>query len=414
MHVLVVNNIYPPIMAGGAELIVAWLSEELAARGHLVTVVSTCGPEMEPYPVEQANGVTVIRFFPCNVYWNFARDGEKPRRRALWHLRDAWNRDSGRKFGTILAQAPPDIVHTHLIDGFSAAIWHRARQAGVPVVHTAHDYHLLCPRAVLLTGGGKTCARPSLPCRLYRAWHLRTSRDVDLFVSPSRFLLDRHIAAGMIPRSAAVVRNGIPLPERHVPRATDRPRLLMLSRLTVEKGVRVVLRAFALLPKKFNCELVIAGRGPLECEVRAAAAGDPRIRFAGFVTGEAKQALLESATYLLIPSVWYENAPVAVIEAAAWGIAVIGSRIGGIPELVRDGSTGVLCEPGDPTSLAKAIHGLLTGAVVLRDFDRAARSLVREHSVARMVDAYQGHYERLLGLMPETAGTCHAPSMGRP
>jgi hypothetical protein len=57
---------------------------------------------------------------------------------------------------------------------------------------------------------------------------------------------------------------------------------------------------------------------------------------------------------------------------------------------------------------------LLTGAVVLRDFDRAARSLVREHSVARMVDAYQGHYERLLGLMPETAGTCHAPSMGRP
>ena len=64
MHVVVANNIYPPIMAGGAELIVAWLAEGLAARGHRVTVVSTCGPEMEPYPVETVNGVTVIRFFP--------------------------------------------------------------------------------------------------------------------------------------------------------------------------------------------------------------------------------------------------------------------------------------------------------------------------------------------------------------
>jgi glycosyltransferase involved in cell wall biosynthesis len=405
MHVLVVNNIYPPIMAGGAELVVAWLSEGLAARGHRVTVVSTCGPDMEPYPVERTGGVTVLRFFPRNVYWNFARDREKPHRRALWHLRDAWNRDTGRKFRAILAAAPPDIVHTHLIDGFSAAIWRRARQAGVPVVHTAHDYHLLCPRAVLLTGKGKICSRPSLPCRLYRAWHLRTSRDVDLFVSPSRFLLDRHLAAGMVPRAVAVVRNGIPLPERRVPRATDRPRLLMLSRLTVEKGVRVVLRALAMLPRELDFELVIAGRGPLETEVRAAAAGDPRLRFVGYVSGDAKQALLESANYLLIPSLWYENAPVAVIEAAAWGIGVIGSRIGGIPELVRDGATGVLCEPGDPSPLAEAIRGLLTGAIVLRDFDRGTRALVREHSVERMVEAYLGHYERLPGLAGGIAGT---------
>ena len=70
-------------MAGGAELIVAWLSEGLAARGHRVTVVSTCGPEMQPYPVETVNGVTVIRFFPRNVYWNFARDGQPSYRRAL-------------------------------------------------------------------------------------------------------------------------------------------------------------------------------------------------------------------------------------------------------------------------------------------------------------------------------------------
>ena len=212
MHILVVNNIYPPIMAGGAELIVAWLSEELVARGHRVTVVSTCGPDMQPYPVMDRNGVTVIRFFPANVYWNFARQGQPRHRRALWHLRDAWNRDAGRKFREILDADPPDLVHTHLIDGLSASIWRRARQSGVPVIHTSHDYHLLCPRAFLLTRDWQVCRQSSLGCQLYRAWHLRTAAYVDLFVSPSQFLLDRHHQAGLPARRSAVVRNGIPLP----------------------------------------------------------------------------------------------------------------------------------------------------------------------------------------------------------
>ena len=91
MHVLLVNNLYPPIMAGGAELVVAYLAEGLAARGHRATVVSTCGPEMQPYPAERRNGVEVLRFFPRNMYWSFAREGQSRVNRALWHLRDTWN-----------------------------------------------------------------------------------------------------------------------------------------------------------------------------------------------------------------------------------------------------------------------------------------------------------------------------------
>src|SRR6201998_2536263 len=107
MHVLLVNNLYPPIMAGGAELVVAYLAEGLASRGHRATVVSTCGPEMEPYPAETRNGVEVLRFFPRNMYWSFARDGHGRISHGLWHLRDAWNRDAARRFQAILAQARP-------------------------------------------------------------------------------------------------------------------------------------------------------------------------------------------------------------------------------------------------------------------------------------------------------------------
>jgi glycosyltransferase involved in cell wall biosynthesis len=401
MHILVANNIYPPIMAGGAELIVAWLCEGLVQRGHQVTVVSTCGPEMQPYPVESRNGVTVIRFFPRNVYWHFARDGQKRHRRLLWHLRDAWNRDAGRQFQKILSKIPPDIVHTHLIDGFSATIWRRARHAGVPVIHTAHDYHLLCPRAFLLTCDWQVCRHPRLACRAYRAWHLRTTSDVDHFVSPSHFLLEQHRQAGIAARRTSVIPNGIAVPngaERIRQRGpfAERRRFLLLTRLTVEKGVRVVVQAVAALPHTSDFELVIAGRGALEPEVRQAAANDPRIRFVGYVTGGEKEALLASAHYLLVPSLWYENAPVAVIEAAAYGLGVIASHIGGLPELVREGRTGLLFEPGDAAGLAATMQGLLDGQLALPNLARESRALAAEHTVERMVDAYLENYVGLL------------------
>ena len=389
MHVLLANNLYPPIQAGGAELVVAYLAEGLVACGHRATVVSTCGPEMEPYPTEVRNGVNVQRFFPRNVYWSFVREGQSRMRRALWHLRDAWNTNAGRRFRAIVADAKPDVVHTHVIDGFSASIWRQARRLRIPVVHTAHDYHLICPRAFLLTRDWRICTRPALSCLAYRAWHLHTTTDVDLFVSPSEFLLEKHREAGLAMQRTAVVRNGIPLPQP-APRMTGggRTRFLLLCRLTQEKGVRIVLDAIRRLPPELPLQLTIAGRGPLEADVRAAAAADPRIHFAGFVQDEEKHALLSEADHLLIPSLWYENAPVAVIEAAAYGIGLIGSRIGGIPELVDEGATGLLFEPGDVDGLAAIILGLATGTIALRGLKQATSAVAARHTIDRMVDDY--------------------------
>jgi glycosyltransferase involved in cell wall biosynthesis len=395
MHVLLVNNLYPPIVAGGAELVVAYLAEGLVARGHRATVVSTCGPEMEPYPAETRNGVDVLRFFPRNMYWSFAREGQSPMRRAVWHVRDAWNRDAARRFRAILARARPDIVHTHVIDGFSASIWRRARRRGVPVIHTAHDYHLICPRAFLLTRDWRICTHPALHCRAYRAWHLHTAADIDLFVSPSQFLLDKHQEAGLAVRRTAVVRNGIPTPSPPTRETGSGARFLLLCRLTEEKGVRVVLDAVRRLPRDLDFELTVAGRGPLEPAVRSAVEADPRIRFAGFVQGGEKHALLSRASHLLIPSLWYENAPVAVVEAAAYGIGVIGSRIGGIPELVHEGSTGFLFEPGDAAGLAAIMHRLATGQIALQGLKEAARAVAERHAVGPMIDAYLQYYHAL-------------------
>ena len=400
MHILVANNIYPPIMAGGAELIVSYLCEELVRRGHRVTVVSTCGPDMEPYPTEIRAGVEVIRFFPPNLYWSFERDREPGARKWIWHARDAWNRKAGHRLKTILDRSRPEVMHTHLIDGMSAAIWRRARQQGIPVIHTAHDYHLLCPRAFMLTGDWKLCVRPSAKCRLYRNWHLATTRYVDLFTSPSRFLLDKHVEAGLATARHAVVPNGIPQPYDVDRVRADRPpdshnRFLMLSRLTVEKGVDTVIDAVAKLPNDTPIRVAIAGKGPLEQRVRDAAARDPRIEYLGYIAGEEKLSALAGAGWLLLPSLWYENAPVTIVEAAAYGLGVVGSNIGAIPEFIEQGRTGALFEAGNPDALARMMIQLARSPSALPGLADQSRVLAGRYTVARMVDHYEAHYREL-------------------
>jgi glycosyltransferase involved in cell wall biosynthesis len=397
MHILIANNVYPPIAAGGAELIVAYLAEELVRRNHRVTVVSTCGPEMEPYPVEQRNGVEVIRFFPRNLYWSFSRQGQGGARKALWHLRDAWNRDAARRFGAMIGDHPPILLHSHLIDGFSAAIWARAKRAGMKVVHTAHDYHLLCPRAFLLTRDWTICHQPGLACRAFRRFHIGTTSHVDLFTSPSEFLLDLHRRAGLRSREAVVVRNGIPLrpPSPRPPRRGPH-RFILLARLTMEKGIETCLEAMARLPSTLPIELVIGGVGPLEEKVRAAAASDPRIRYVGYVSGEEKHALLDQADHLLLPSLWYENAPVVILEAAAYGLGVIASRIGGIPEFVQEGRTGWLFAPGDAGALALTMTEAMRDPEFSRALPKHATALIDRSTVGHMTDAFLSEYDRVL------------------
>jgi glycosyltransferase involved in cell wall biosynthesis len=396
-HILIANNIYPPIMAGGAEIIVANLAEGLAAQGHRVTVLSTCGPEMEPHPVEARNGVTVLRFFPKNLYWSFTRGERSGAQKALWHLRDAWNLTAGEHYRAILAEQKPDLLHTHLIDGMSATLWRRARQAKIPVLHTAHDYHLLCPRAFMLTRSLALCTRPQLGCSLYRRWHLHTAREVDLFCSPSRFLLDKHLESGLQAKATAVVRNGIVLPKIDTAtKPSDKTRFLFPARLTLEKGCRVLLEAIKLLPKEFNGEIIVAGKGALAEDFIAAAATDPRLRYVGYVSGDEKEALFQSAHVLLLPSLWYENAPVVIVEAAAYGMAVIGSHIGAIPEFIRDQETGLLFEAGNPQALAEAMLKLARQPELISCFAANAQTLRDECSLENMIGNYSAHYKRLL------------------
>src|ERR1035437_8115881 len=211
LRVVLVSNFYPPHVVGGAEIVAAQLARELVATGVDVSVVTTCGPQ-DGMREEVLDGVHVVRFFPRNLWWNFARfqagDARSLPAKLVWNLRDGWNRDAARKFGAVLDAVAPDVVHTHNLKGLSPSVWAEARRSGLPVVHTMHDYYLLCGRGTMLRRDGTPCGQRCLGCLGYRAWYKPKAALVDLLCSPSRHLLDVHLHAGVTGRLGQhVVRN---------------------------------------------------------------------------------------------------------------------------------------------------------------------------------------------------------------
>ncbi|MBV8406083.1 MAG: glycosyltransferase family 4 protein [Alphaproteobacteria bacterium] len=360
LSVLIVNSLYAPFVVGGAEVVAEMLANMLAAQGQRVSVVSSCSRE-DGVRVERRGGVDLYHFFPDNRWWLYERFLPGDRRSTIdlvrWRLRDAWNRDAGRKFQDVLRRVRPDVVHTHNIKGFSPIIWHAARRNGIPVVHTAHSYELICANGSLLDGSGNSCASQSRcsTCRVHGAWYRAKAAAIDVFCSPSQYLLRTHADAGVPLRRVALVRNGVNRPTsspRSPRRRLDgRIRYLYMGQLAAHKGIDTLIEAIG-LSSGAALTVDIAGRGDGQGKLEALARRDDRVRFHGFVEGHRKEQLLAEADVLIFPSIWVENAPMSIAEAFCFGLPVIGSRIGAVPEFVEPGSNGLLFEPGNARALA--------------------------------------------------------------
>jgi glycosyltransferase involved in cell wall biosynthesis len=237
-------------------------------------------------------------------------------------------------------------------------------------------------------------------------WHrLRgTYGHVARFLCPSRFLLEK-VASFGVPRRRLVHLPYFVALERYraapVPgRGTGAPlQGVFVGRLSREKGVATLVDAMAAVPAG-TLRMDVVGEGPLreDLENRArTACPDGRIRFLGYRTGDALHDAIRGASFAVVPSEWYENLPYAVLEPFALGRPVVGARIGGIPELVRDGETGRLFTSGDAGDLAAALGWMASPLADLPAMGEQARRLVeRDHAEAP-------HLDRLLAIYAEVA-----------
>lgn len=383
MRVVIASNFYPPFVAGGAELLAAHLARWLASEGHAVTVISTCDEETGRSEKFE-DGVSVIRYFPQNLWWNFdrfkANDRRSKRARLVWNVRDMWNIKSGREFGKILDNVRPDVVHTHNIKGMSPSIWRETRRRHIRLIHTTHDYSLICQ------GGTMTgCVRRCLGCVAHGRWHSGLSRLVDRVCSPSRFVKDRLGQFGVT--DIRVVRNGVPgVPTLRPERSGSPLRLLFIGQLRHEKGAHLLPDIARSLDR--DAHIDIAGTGPLMANLKEAAINDPRLVLHGFLGDAAKRELLDRADALLFPSVWSENAPLVISEAFMRGLPVIGSNFGAIPEFIEHDHNGLLCAVGDASAFAAAAKRLVGEAGLHTRLAINATRTAADYSVSAMGRRY--------------------------
>jgi glycosyltransferase involved in cell wall biosynthesis len=316
-------------------------------------------------------------------------------RKAFLALTIAGSPKTRRDLAAVIAAFRPDVAYLHnVFPLISPAAYEVLESNGVPVVQAMHNFRLFCANGLLYTRGA-VCERclggnhwPAVVCGCIRhgrcasgayaaaLWWMRRSRTLDgirRFVCLTPFAMAKFAEAGLPPEKLVVRPNSIDagsvIPEYRGDYG------LYLGRLSVEKGLHTLFAAARMTP---DLPLVIAGSGPLEAELREAAAGMPHVRFAGFQSGEAKRELLRNARFAVICSEWYENFPMAALEAFAAGKPIVGSDLGSIPHLVQHGETGLLFQSGSARDLAEKMSILAASPSLCERMGRAARKCVED------------------------------------
>jgi glycosyltransferase involved in cell wall biosynthesis len=356
MRLLLLTANYLPYPEYGAEKAVRMLATALVEAGHHDRVVTTCPVGEERCDMIDNHEVEYVA--QNNWYWSGDREQKPTAAKVAWHIRDTRNPVMGTAVGKIYDQWRPDIVHTHILAGFSVDVWLAAAARRLPIVPTLHDRYLFCPTSTMFAGE-RACQSHCLACRPFSLPRRWASAVVDGLTSPSQATLDVHTAGHFFgnARCKAVVPNfiGNALATMHASNTSGRV-IGFIGRLSVEKGLRVLLQHVRSIPPAAIHRLVIAGSGPLETEVRSAAHQDPRIIFNGYQKPADFFAQIDA---LVVPSICHDTSPNVIREAFAHGIPIVGSTFGGIPELVRLVDERLVFKPDDPESLARAIDTAL-------------------------------------------------------
>ena len=397
MKILMVNKFLYP--RGGCETYMLKLSEELKSKGHEIEFFgmydekNTVGNSENLYTTNMDfHSTGIARFFyPFKIIYSF---------------------EASKKIGKVLDSFIPDIVHMNNINfQLTPSIIYAIKKRNIPLVQTVHDYQMICPNHLLYSlKEAKPCERcvngSKFNCLKYSCIHsskvksligaieaklyslLKTYKKVDLFVCPSKFLAEKLLSADSLYKGKTfMVHNFIekkPMPEKTESIA---PYVAFASRLSVEKGVDILSEAARLLP---DISFIVAGNGPDdECLKNI-----PNITMKGFLTGDELTSLIANAKVMILPSVWYENCPLNILETHSFGVPVITMNSGGMAELVEDGKTGLLVNEPTPEAVAQAIKKCFTDdefySVLKQNCERRKDEIIEVGDYADiLVDKYQ-------------------------
>jgi glycosyltransferase involved in cell wall biosynthesis len=387
MKIIIAHNLYQ--QPGGEDVVVRQEMQMLRDAGHQVLLYQRSNDETEEF-----TGVKRLMLFAHTT----------------------WSSDTRREFEELLTRERPDVVHVHnTFIMISPSIYEACKHAGVPVVQTLHNYRLFCPAHTFLRNGlpCEDCVTGSLLSsirhRCYRGSASATvavatmltvnhkrgtyQNDVRRYIALTEFARNKFVECGLSAEKLVVKPNFIdPDPGE---RQSIANYAVFMGRLTPEKGVATALKAWKVLPPEMELKLI--GDGPSLSDLRQVAK-DLKLRnvtFLGRLPRENAFEYLANARFLLFPSEWYESFPMTILEAYAHGVPVVASRLGVMPEIVKDKQTGLLFEPRNPESLARLVKSFWDNPALIRQLGRNAR---RDYELLYTADE---NYRQLMAIYNE-------------
>lgn len=381
MKVLLVNKFLYP--RGGAPVSTLNTGRLLSERGHQVLYWGMAHPANPAYPTESYFVPHVDLEAPATIGGKLRISG-----------RIIYSREAGKQFERLIRDERPDIVHlNNFAHQISPSIIPVLKKHRVPSVMTIRDYKLVCPAYLLLRRG-----RPCQDCaggRYYRCLlgrcvkgsraksllntlemyiHHRLLKiydGIDLFIATSRFLRTKCREMGL-EREIVILPNFIFCRDYRPDFTPRRGPLAYFGRLSREKGLETLIAAV----EGLGVGLKMIGDGPMRKQLEETAGAG--VRFTGWLEGEALRREVRSSSAVVVPSEYYEPFGRTVIEAYALGKPVVGSRMGGIPEMIREGETGFTFPAGNAAELRERLRILLDDPAAAAAMGRAGRALAEE------------------------------------
>jgi glycosyltransferase involved in cell wall biosynthesis len=422
VRVLLVVHDFLPANRAGAELYTYYLARELARSGVEVELFFSEGSPTRRVERRLYDGL------PCTVVF-------KPRGNPFDVLAgpDGFVDDA---FRDCLDRVQPDIVHVNHLLFLSLMLPAIAKSRGIPVVFTLHDYWLSCPRVTRLDHHERPCTsmtpiKCTVCCRelysrfsparrpgpvgaarlgarraytvgvefpaAYSAFRRRNrqiralTKTVDFWIAPSRFLRDLMSEFGLPGERILHVPNGLPTTHLEItgrPERGGRLHFGYLGTIHRHKGIHVLLEAFRGVDA---ADLTIWGGAPgyVEAEYRDVLA-QSNVRFPGLIEDEQKASVFSSIDALVVPSIWFENAPLVILEALLSGVPVIASDIGGMKELIRDGETGFHFAAGSVRDLRRLLLSCIQDPSRLRRLKPSSLTVTSMEEHARTILSVYG------------------------
>lgn len=344
MKILFLNTYDDPADGGGVELTVWTLIRALREKGHECVLLST--QQGRSLDLHEREGIRIWRAGIRNIYWPTKEKLASPLSKLTWHAVDGYSRSMQSHLRRVLEVEKPDVVSVHSLPGWSASSWATIKSMSIPFVQVLHDQYAICARSSMFRNT-HNCKTQCTDCRLLRLPHRKASNAPSAVIGVSRFILERHVQYGYfhdVPIKAVINNTRDPRALSIDAQGSEHTtiRFGFIGRLDPSKGVELLLEQFSRFQRK-DAELWIAGDGDQKyVEFLKSRVKDDRVKFLGRVK---QRDFFPEIDIVVVPSLWNDTFPGVVFEALAFGKPVIGSRRGGIPEMIRDGENGFLFDP---------------------------------------------------------------------